>query len=62
MTRRYLSAAAYRELANEQTEHDLLVLKRVSDLRFVSGSQLTRLCFAGSGDNDANGRAAEVVP
>jgi hypothetical protein len=58
MTRRYLSAAAYRELANELTGHDLIALKRVSDLRFVTGSQLTRLCFADSDDHNANGRAA----
>lgn len=58
MTRRYLSAAAYRELTHELTSHDVIVLKRVSDLRFITGSQLTRLCFAGSGDHDANGRAA----
>lgn len=58
MIRRYLSAAAYRELANELTDRDLIVLKCVSDLRFVTGSQLTRLCFAESVDHNANGRAA----
>jgi hypothetical protein len=58
MSQRYLTAATYRELAAKLTEHDLAVLKRVSDLRFVSGSQLTRLCFNDSDDLAGNARAA----
>jgi Replication-relaxation len=58
MSRSYLSAAAMRELEAKLTERDLAVLQRVSDLRFVSGSQLTRLCFTDSGDPAADGRAA----
>ena len=58
MRGRYLSAAAYLELEAQLTEHDLGVLKRVSDLRFVTGPQLTRLCFSVSGDPEANARAA----
>jgi hypothetical protein len=58
MTARYLSAATYRGLTAQLVERDLAVLKHVSDLRFVSGSQLTRLCFIGSDDLDASARAA----
>lgn len=57
MSRRYLTAAALRELAARLTERDLTVLQRVSDLRFVSGSQLTRLCFTLSDNPVANDRA-----
>jgi Replication-relaxation len=58
MTARYLSAAAHREQLSQLVERDLSVIKRVSDLRFCSGSQLTRLCFMDSDDPDVNGRAA----
>jgi hypothetical protein len=58
VTRRYLSAATHREQVAQLVERDLDVIKRVSDLRFVTGSQLTRLCFADSDDLAANGRAA----
>jgi hypothetical protein len=58
MSRSYLTAAGLRALENRLTEHDLSILHRVSDLRFVTGSQLTRLCFADTGDPVANGRAA----
>jgi hypothetical protein len=58
MSGRYLTAATYRELVATLTEHDLAVLQRVSDLRFVSGSQLTRLHFADSHDPAVNARAA----
>ncbi len=47
MSRRYLTAARQRELEGQLSERDLAVLQHVSDLRFVSGSQLTRLCFSG---------------
>jgi hypothetical protein len=58
MSRRYLTAATYREQAARLTERDLAVLKCVAELRFVSGSQLTRLCFNDSHDQAANARAA----
>jgi Replication-relaxation len=58
MRRRYLTAERYRELLGQLSERDLAALKRVSELRFVSGSQLARLCFTGSPDQLANARAA----
>lgn len=58
MTGRYVTTAAVRALEAKLTDHDLTVLHRVSSLRFVTGSQLTRLCFSGSNDQAANGRAA----
>ena len=58
MTARYLTAAVLRDLDAQLTEHDLAVLRRVSDLRFVSGSQLTRLHYAASDNPVVNARAA----
>jgi Replication-relaxation len=58
MTARYLSRAAYRAQMSQLVERDLTIAKHVSDLRFVTGSQLTRLCFSDSDDPAANGRAA----
>jgi hypothetical protein len=58
MHSRYLTTAALRALEAQLTDRDRAVLKHVSDLRFVSGSQLTRLCFAGSGDPVIDSRAA----
>jgi Replication-relaxation len=58
MSRRYLTAARQRELAARLTARDLAVLQRVSDLRFVSGAQLTRLHFAECPDPATNARAA----
>jgi Replication-relaxation len=58
MTARYVTTAAMRALAAKLTDHDLDVLKHVSTLRFLTGSQLTRLCFADTTDPAANGRAA----
>ena len=58
MTRRYLSAAAYRELEAKLTSRDLAVVRQVSDLRFVSGLQLTRLCFADADDPAVASRMA----
>ncbi len=58
MTARYLSRAVYHAQVSQLVEHDLNIIKRVSDLRFVTGSQLTRLCFADSDDLAANGRVA----
>jgi hypothetical protein len=61
MTARYLTTAVYRELEAKLIERDLAVLKRVSDLRFVTGSQLVRLCFTDSNDSAVNARAARRV-
>jgi hypothetical protein len=61
MTRRYLTVAAARELAGRLSERDWEVLHRVSDLRFVSGAQLTRLCFTDGPNDAANGRTARRV-
>jgi hypothetical protein len=58
MTARYLTTAALRALEVKLTERDLTVLKDVSSLRFMSGAQLTRLCFADTGDLASDGRAA----
>jgi hypothetical protein len=46
MSARSLSATAYRELASRLSERDRSVLRQVSELRFVSGAQLARLCFS----------------
>lgn len=58
MTARYLTAAAVKALKGQLTERDYAVTKRVSDLRYVSGSQLARLHFADSVDPVVNARAA----
>jgi hypothetical protein len=58
MTRRYMTATATRQLASQLSERDLAVVARVSALRFVTGQQLSRLCFADSPDPTANARAA----
>lgn len=41
----YLTAAVLRELEAKLSERDWEVLRQVSALHFVSGSQLARLCF-----------------
>ena len=43
MTRRYVSASALRELLAQLTPRDLAVIRCVSELRFVSASQLSRM-------------------
>jgi len=53
MTARYVTAAVARELAEQLSERDLAITRRVLDLRFVSCSQLARLHFA-----EADSRAA----
>ncbi len=58
MTRRYMTANACRDLAAKLSARDLAVLQQVSELRFVTGAQLARLCFADSTDPTANARAA----
>lgn len=58
MTGRYLTAAAMKELRGQLTEHDYAVIRRVSDLRFVSGSQLTQMHFADDPDAAVNARAS----
>jgi hypothetical protein len=58
MSARYLTASAWAKLTPQLVERDLTVLRYVSELRFASGHQLTRLCFANSPDESANARAA----
>jgi hypothetical protein len=54
----YLTAQDWAARAEQLVERDLAVLRCVSDLRFVTGSQLTRLCFTEAPDQEANARAA----
>jgi hypothetical protein len=54
MSARYTTAAAQARLASQLVERDADVLQRVSDLRFVSGAQLARLCFTNGDDDSAN--------
>lgn len=58
MRGRYLTTERYNELLTKLSERDYAVLQRVAALRFVSGSQLTRLCYADSDDQLANARTA----
>jgi hypothetical protein len=58
MSRRYMTLAAARQLATRLSERDYEVLRQVSELRFVSGAQLARLCFAAEGEAAAGARAA----
>jgi hypothetical protein len=58
MSARQMPTAALRELASRLSERDLAVLHSVSELRFVTGSQLTRQCFTISPDPVSNARAA----
>jgi hypothetical protein len=55
---RYVTAGAARTLAERLSERDWLALHHVATLRFVTGSQLARLCFTDSDDPKANARAA----
>jgi hypothetical protein len=57
----YLTAAAWTRAESQLSERDLAVLRYVSDLRFVTGSQLARLCFADPGDTRAAARAARYA-
>jgi Replication-relaxation len=57
MRERYLTTARYTELLTKLSEQDYAVLQQVATLHFVSGSQLTRLCFSDSDDERANVRA-----
>lgn len=58
MNRRYMTRAVLTELEANLTGRGLAILKRVSDLRFVSGSQLACLHFADSPDPAVNARVA----
>jgi len=58
MSRRYLTSTRLRELDTALTERDFLILRYVIGLRFLSGDQLTRLCFVADADPAANARAA----
>jgi hypothetical protein len=53
MSGRHITTAALLTIQSELTERDLVLLKYVSELRFVTGAQLTRLCFHGSDDRAA---------
>jgi Replication-relaxation len=64
MSQRYLTLAALNELLPKLTKSDLAIVKCVSELRFVSGAQLTRLHFSGADKpsvNAANARAARRI-
>ncbi|HET7052972.1 MAG TPA: replication-relaxation family protein [Solirubrobacterales bacterium] len=58
MTGRNVTAAVIGRLHRQLTEHDQAVLMSVSELRFVTGSQLARMHFAGSLDAATSARAA----
>jgi hypothetical protein len=58
MSGRYLTKRAWQSSAERLLDRDLAVLRYVSDLRFVSGDQLTRLCFVDAADAASNARAA----
>jgi hypothetical protein len=53
----YVTRARLRELEPRLSPRDVAVVKRVSDLRFVSGAQLARLHFAEAADQAAGLRA-----
>ncbi|HEV7944013.1 MAG TPA: replication-relaxation family protein [Solirubrobacteraceae bacterium] len=55
---RYMTPRSADLLAQRLSSRDWLVLERVTHLRFVSGSQLARLCFAVSDDPRADARTA----
>lgn len=57
MTRRYATKASTTRVESSLSDRDLALLKSVSDLRFVSGNQLTRRHFS-EGDPEARKRAA----
>jgi hypothetical protein len=58
MTTRYLTAAVMDKLHRQLTKHDRAVLNSVSELRFMTGSQLTRMHFTDGPDAAASARAA----
>jgi Replication-relaxation len=58
MAARYLTRTVLSDLESRLTERDYNVMQRLSSLRFVSGAQLTRLCFSDSDDARANARVA----
>lgn len=57
MTARYATAARLRELEPKLGDRELAVIHEIAALRFVSGSQVARLCFARM-DGTADQRAA----
>jgi hypothetical protein len=58
MSQPYLTDQAWAKHAEQLVERDLTVLRYVSELRFMTGAQLTRLCFTAAPDQAANARAA----
>ncbi|MGH2832258.1 MAG: replication-relaxation family protein [Solirubrobacteraceae bacterium] len=61
MNQVYLTAKRYWQLETRLSERDLEVIRRVAGLRFVSGQQLTRLCFADGADQLSAARTARRV-
>ncbi len=47
MTTRYLTPERLRHLSAQLSERDRLILGYLAELRFLTGSQLARLCFVG---------------
>lgn len=58
MTARYATRAAVAGLLDRLSARDLAILQTVSSLRFISGAQLIRMHFVGSGDPASESRAA----
>lgn len=58
MTGRRATAKRLDEVRTRLTERDFAVLRRVTELRFTTGDQLTRLHYWQTDDAAANGRAA----
>jgi len=58
MTSRYLTAARLRGLEEALAGRDYAVLACVAELRFVTGGQLARRCFAGPAHPAGDARAA----
>ncbi len=58
MSARYLTSARLAELHTMLSHRDQSVLRAVTSLRFMSGGQLARRCFAAEGDPLAEARAA----
>lgn len=54
----YLTAARLRELAATLSDRDYAVLQEITALRFISGAQIARLCFADADEPTVNVRAA----
>jgi hypothetical protein len=58
MTQRYLTAAALERLSERLAPRDWRILEHVAQLRFLTGGQLTRLCFADDAEPSSRARTA----